>query len=307
MQMEAEIGWRERPLDKHGTESARHCCATSARAPGNFSEKAMKVAVLQYDPRYLETDSNLDAVESMLGGIRADLIVLPELFATGYFFRSAGDLESVAEPVPEGKTVERLVRWAREHQTAVVAGLPELCAGKYFNSAVVVDPTGYRGRYRKLHLYYEENLLFAPGNVGLPVFDMMDGNGSAYRLGVMICFDWIYPEVARTLALEGADIIAHPSNLVRKDCPRAMPIRALENHVFTATANRIGRESKGDEQLEFIGQSLICGPNGDVLASLDRHQVGISMAELDAHASRDKRITAQNTLLADRRADAYVL
>ncbi|MBT8399458.1 MAG: acyltransferase [Rhodothermia bacterium] len=267
----------------------------------------MKVAVLQYRPEFLAVDANLDTVEEMLSEVDADLVVLPELFATGYFFRSTADAQSVSEPVPGGKTTDRMVEWAREGKYIVVGGLVEECSGRLFNSAAIVGPDGYVGRYRKLHLYYEEKLHFEQGNLGLPVFAVVDRSGQPYTLGVMICFDWYYPEASRTLALEGADIIAHPANLVRPDCPRAMPIRALENHLFTATANRIGAESVGNRTLTFIGQSEVCSPAGQVLVSMTRDEAGVAVVELDPAESRDRRVTDHNDLLADRRTDAYVL
>jgi predicted amidohydrolase len=267
----------------------------------------MRVAALQYNPAYLDVDENLNAVEAAVASLDTDLLVLPELFATGYFFRSRADLDTVAEEIPGGKTTQRLSKWAHDLDCTIVAGLPEYTDKGLYNSAVVVDKSGYRGTYRKLHLYYQENLHFLPGDLGLPVFDQIAGSGSKFKLGVMICFDWYYPEVARSLALLGADIIAHPSNLVRRDCPRAMPIRALENHVFTITANRIGREVAGNEELEFIGQSLVCDPFGDVVQQLSRHETATLNAEIDPATARDRRITVHNDLFVDRRTDSYHL
>ena len=265
----------------------------------------MHLALLQYAPRYLEVAHNLDQVEALLENADADLVVLPELFATGYFFKSQGDLARVAEPVPEGPTTQRLLRWARTSGATFVAGLAEQADGRFYNSAVVAGPEGAVRVYRKVHLFYEEKLCFTPGDLGFPVFDVRDRAGAAYRLGVMICFDWYFPEAARSLALGGADVIAHPSNLVRKDCPRSMPIRALENHVFTATANRVGQESNGEETLTFIGQSLICDPEGDVLAQAGREETSLTRAAFDPVFARDRQITAHNHLFADRRPEAY--
>ena len=267
----------------------------------------MRVAVLQHLPQYLAVDANLDAVDRMLSGIDADLVVLPEFFATGYFFHSTEDARSVAEALPGGRTTDRMIDWARRSGAVIVGGLVEICSDRLYNSAAIVGPEGPVGRYRKLHLYFEEKIHFEPGNLGLQVFDVTDRAGNAYRLGVMICFDWYYPEAARTLALAGADVIAHPANLVRRDCPRAMPVRALENHVFTATADRVGTESKSGETLSFIGQSRICSPRGEVLAELGTDETGVAVAEIDAADARARRITEHNDLFADRRVDAYIL
>ncbi|MFO0767873.1 MAG: nitrilase-related carbon-nitrogen hydrolase [Nitrospiraceae bacterium] len=101
------------------------------------------------------------------------------------------------------------------------------------------------GCYRKTHLFFEETLFFDPGDSGFQVWDV----GGA-KVGVMICFDWFYPESARTLALMGADIIAHPSNLVLPHCPDSMVTRCLENRVFSITANRIGRARLGAARID---------------------------------------------------------
>lgn len=265
----------------------------------------MNVAYLQYEPAYLDVEANLDRVDALLEGLDADLVVLPELFASGYYFRSPEDARSVAEPVPGGPTTRRVEAWSTRSGAVFVAGLPEQAGDALYNSAIVATPDGYLGTYRKVHLYFEEKIHFAPGDSGLRVFEVTDRAGVAYRLGVMICYDWYYPESARTLALRGADLIAHPSNLVRPNCPRAMPIRALENHVYTVTANRIGTEHSGGESLTFIGQSEICSPTGEILqrAAVDEEELGV--VALDPLTARDRRTTAHNDLFADRRPDLY--
>lgn len=265
----------------------------------------MTVACVQYNPKYLQVDENLDAVGALIYGIDADLVVLPELFASGYFFRSMDDVRAVAELVPAGPTTRRLQNWAREYGTTIVAGLPERDGDRFYNGSIVVTPSGEVHRYRKVHLFYREKDFFQPGDLGFPVFNLTDRKGNAYRIGVMICFDWYFPESARSLALSGADVIAHPSNLVRKDCPRSMPIRALENHVFTATANRIGAEHNGVEEVSFIGQSLICDPAGQVLASAQQETTEIIFAQIDPHEARNRRITDTNDLFLDRRPEVY--
>ena len=264
----------------------------------------MRAALLQYNPAYLDVKSNLNTVERLLSGVDADLIVLPELFATGYHFRSHDDLRRVAEPA-NGRTFKRLATWARGREAVIVAGWPERDGDVFYNSALAVGPDGLIGVYRKNHLYYREKTFFESGDLGFPVFEVRSRDGVTYRLGIMICFDWYYPEAARTLALLGADVVAHPSNLVRKDCPRAMPIRALENHIYTITANRIGSEEAHGETLEFIGKSLICDPRGEVLYSAGGSEETVGVVEIDPELARDRQITPYNDLLADRRPKAY--
>jgi predicted amidohydrolase len=265
----------------------------------------MIAGTLQFAPEYLEVDSNLKRAEELLSGVEADLLVLPELFTSGYFFRSKDDLRSVAEPIPEGQSTQALKEWAEALETTLVAGLPEQEGENLYNSAVVVRPDGSVETYRKVHLFYEETTLFEPGDRGLRVFDVSTADGETYRLGVMVCFDWYFPEAARTLALRGADVIAHPSNLVLPHCPDSMPIRARENHVFTVTANRYGAEQKGEETLTFIGMSEVCDPSGNILYRDDETGDSVQTVSFDPTKARNRKINDMNDVITDRRPDVY--
>ena len=272
-----------------------------------IAKQNMKAGYLQFAPEYLEVQSNLEKVEELLSGVEADLLVLPELFTSGYFFRSVDDLRAVAEPIPEGRSTQKLREWAGNLEANLVAGLPEQDGDQLYNSAVLVRPDGSVETYRKVHLFYEETILFEPGDRGLQVFDVTTREGDAYRLGVMVCFDWYFPEAARTLALRGADVIAHPSNLVLPHCPDAMPVRARENHVFTITANRYGSEQKGGEELTFIGMSEVCDPGGAILHRADEVGDAVQTVSFDPTEARNRKINDMNDVLADRRPDVYAL
>ncbi|WP_420453901.1 nitrilase-related carbon-nitrogen hydrolase [Rubrivirga sp.] len=265
----------------------------------------MTVACVQTSPTLGAVDANLDAVETAVLGADADLIVLPELFASGYFFESTEQAAALAEEVPGGPTVARLEAWAAATGATIVAGLPERDGDALYNSAVIANSNGWVGTYRKTHLYYEETLHFRPGEGGFRVWTVTDRNRRSYRLGVMVCFDWFFPESARTLALGGADVIAHPSNLVLPHCPAAMPIRALENGVFTATANRVGTETNGRESLTFVGQSRICSPRAEVLATAPVEGEAVIRAEIDPCEARTTALNPYNDRVTDRRPDLY--
>lgn len=228
----------------------------------------------------------------------ADFYVLPELFNTGYNFLEQGELDRVAEET-EGRTFRALAAFAQKSGSYLAYGFAER-ADHIYNSAALIGPDGLIGLYRKVHLFDRENLFFAPGNLGLPVFDLPFG-----KVGMMICFDWIYPESARTLTIKGAQLIAHPSNLVLPYCPDAMVTRCLENKVFAATADRVGVENRGSFDLRFIGRSEIVSPRGEILTRLGTDEAGIVVVSVDLRDADKKKINRYNDLIADRKPDQY--
>lgn len=263
----------------------------------------MRVGYFQFAPAFGEVARNLELVTTRLATVQCDLMVLPELFASGYQFVSKEEVESLAEPVPDGATTKRLIELARDRHMYVVAGLPERQGKVCYNSAVLVGPTGLIGTYRKTHLFFEETLYFTPGDTGFTVWDI----GSA-KVGMLVCFDWLYPEAARTLALKGADILCHPSNLVLPHCPDAMVTRCLENRVFSITANRIGSEERGGkERLTYIGASEVVTPRGRILHRAPRDQEDLTILDIDPAEARNKALNPYNDLLRDRRKDLYEL
>ncbi|PEN15392.1 acyltransferase [Longibacter salinarum] len=266
----------------------------------------MRIACVQCEPEYLEPEANRSKTDALLDDLDADLVVLPELLPSGYFFRSEADVASVVED-ERGPTTAWLHDWAQQLDAVLVAGYPEKDGDALYNSAAIVGPSGLIDTYRKVHLFNEEKRWFEPGDNGFPVHTITTSSGTTYRLGVMICFDWYFPEAARTLALQGADVIAHPSNLVLPHCPNSMPIRARENHVFTITANRYGSETSGDETLDFIGQSSVCDPNGDVLYRGKDEGDEVFTTTIRPHEARNRRINKYNDIFADRRPDMYNL
>ena len=155
-------------------------------------------------------------------------------------------------------------------------------------------------KYRKIHLFYKEKNWFSPGDTDLELFRIDD-----VRIGVIICFDWIFPEATRTLALKGADVICHPSNLLFPYAQNAMLTRSIENRVYTVTANRIGSEDRDGNKYNFTGMSQITSPKMELLmrASENKEEVGIS--EIDVRLSRDKAITSLNDIFEDRRTGFY--
>ena len=263
----------------------------------------MNIGIVQSSPTFGEVEANTAAYLDLIAAHSADLWVLPELFATGYQFLSPAETRTLAEPVPDGLTTQALIAHAARNDCFIVAGLPELDGEIVYNSAVLVGPDGFIARYRKVHLFYEEKINFTPGNLPFAVVDI----GIA-KVGMMVCFDHLFPESARSLAIQGADVICHPANLVLPDlAQRTMSIRALENGVFTVTANRVGTEARGSESLTYTGQSQVIAPNGETLVRLSQDQIEVAVVEVDVAKARDKAITKHNDKLNDRRPDLYRL
>lgn len=263
----------------------------------------MKIGVYQNYPEFGKVEKNVHQAIKDLTNVDADLMVLPELFNTGYQFISKEEVIQLSEEIPYGKTCEALMALARSKNMFLVFGLVEKHNGRLFNSAVLMGPKGFMGSYRKTHLFAEEKYFFEPGDTGFRVFDI-----ESARIGVMICFDWWFPESARVLSLMGADIICHPANLVLPNCQQVMATRALENGVFTATANRVGTEARGAKApLVFTGESQILDHRGNVIIKLKKETPEVSVTDIDEKKARDKSITPLNDRFQDRRPEFYSL
>jgi len=259
----------------------------------------IKVGYVQTSPLFGDKEKNFKQVENLLVDVEADLIVLPELFATGYTFVSKDEAVSLAE-TPKGKTSNFLLNLSKLTGAVIIGGYVEKAGNDIYNSAMIVSNNDVIDSYRKIHLYYKEKLWFSPGDKPLKVYEIND-----IKIGIMICFDWIFPEVARSLALLGADIIAHPANLVLPYCQKAMVTRCLENRVHAVTANRIGQEKRGDDDFKFTGASQITSYNGKVLSSAPSNKKYTDFIEIDIQNSRNKRLNEFNDILKDRRKNLY--
>lgn len=264
----------------------------------------LEVAVIQTSPVFGEIRDNLhDAISCIPPG--CDLAVIPELFASGYQFlnreEALQNAEELGQDCEPGPITSRLTQVAVECGTTIVAGLAEKSGDRLFNSSVLIRPNGSRETYRKVHLFMDEKSIFDPGDLGFPVFE-----ACGTTIGMMICFDWIFPEAARSLALAGARIICHPSNLLLPWCPAAMITRCQENRVFGLTANRVGREARTGQPVEFIGLSQVVSPLGERLDQVPQKKTGTATATIQLTAA-NKLFTPRNNLWDDRRPDQYQL
>lgn len=259
------------------------------------------VSVIQFEVQFGKPEHNRATMEAHIATASAsDLIVLPELAASGYDFPDEASAAALAEPFEDGPTRLLLTRLAAQHNATIIAGYAEQAPAGRYNSAMLIMPDGRAINYRKLHLFNREQRWFLPGDAPAPVVETPAG-----RIGLMICFDWFFPETARSLALRGAQIIAQPANLVLPWCQRAMFARSVENKVFTITANRIGTETQAGRELGFTGQSQILNPRGETLAAAPPDAEAILTAELDPTDADDKTIAELNDLFANRRPEHY--
>ena len=260
----------------------------------------MKVGYIQFKPEFGNIETNLAAMEKLLRKADADLLVLPELANTGYTFAEKEELINLAEPFDSSPTLDALQKIARERSYGIVVGFAESAQDSLFNSAALLRPDGSRELYRKNHLFGAENLFFEKGDIPFQVYDF---NG--VKLGIIVCFDWYFPESIRVLALQGAQIICHPVNFVLPWGQRAMVIRCLENRVFAITANRYGTEMHKGKSFTFTGASQITAPDGSVLAHAPEEGDHMAVVDIDPTITSDKRINKFNDLFESRRTEFY--
>lgn len=262
----------------------------------------IRIAIVQFTPVHGDKHANLQAISALMPENDVDVIVLPELCTTGYFYTSPEELAPLAEGT-EGEAVAFFSSLAVSRRAIIIAGLAERSGQSLYNSVYVFSPEGVKPLvYRKSHLFYKEFMVFRPGDTGFPV---VRDQRLDVSIGIMLCYDWRFPESARSLALDGADIIACPSNLVTDAWMKVMPARAIENKVFVAVANRAGSETKDGETLVFKGRSALYDPWGEAIVQTGPYDDHVLIAEIEPADARDKRFNECNDIFRDRRPDLY--
>jgi predicted amidohydrolase len=257
-----------------------------------------QVAAIQYEPTLGEKENNVRALlrlveEAAQHGAR--LIVVPEMATTGYCWESREEIAPHVEPIP-GPTTARFQELATRYDCYVTLCLPEVDPSTqvYYNSAVLLGPTGIVGTYRKIHSYISEPRWARDGDLGMPVWETPLG-----RLSCLICMDACYFEAARIPALHGADVLLFPTNWLEEKSPSpCWMARAFENGVYLIAANRYGRE----RGVQFSGGSCIINPDGSLQSYRDDGE-GIVYGEVDLRRSRDKQWGSNGENVGDRLAD----
>ncbi|HWN98240.1 MAG TPA: nitrilase-related carbon-nitrogen hydrolase [Blastocatellia bacterium] len=237
------------------------------------------------------------------------IICMQEVFTTPYFCAEQNThwYDSV-EKIPDGPTVKLMQEVARKHSMVIIVPIyEEEITGVYYNTAAVIDADGkYLGKYRKNHIPHTapgfwEKFYFKPGNLGYPTFE------TAYaRIGVYICYDRHFPEGARALGLNGAEIVFNPSatvaGLSEYLWELEQPAHAVANGYFVGAINRVGHEQPWDIG-EFYGKSYFCSPRGKIIAQASRDNDELVVADLNLDEIREVRNIWQ--FYRDRRPETY--
>jgi len=265
------------------------------------------VGLAQIEPRLGRFERNLEACLGRLEEAAAagcDLVVLPECATSGYMFATEDEAARAAEEIP-GPSVEALERACSRLGVHCVAGLLERDGDLLRNTAVLLGPSGLVGRYRKTHLpFLGADRFVTPGDEAPEVYDTSVG-----RIGIEICYELRFPELTRSLALRGAELVVHPTNWptsVRPFADFLTRARAAENHVFLATANRVGREGG----MEFFGRSQVVDPSGTRRVEAGEGGEELLVAEIDPAEAREKDRAIvpgeyEVHLFGDRRPELY--
>jgi beta-ureidopropionase len=240
---------------------------------------------------------------------KTQILCLQELFNGPYFCAEQQERwYELTEPIPDGPTIERMRKLAKKYETAMVVPIYEReMSGVFYNSAAVIDADGrYLGKYRKHHIPhchpgFWEKFYFTPGNSGYLVFDTKFA-----RVGVYICYDRHFPEGARILGLNGAEIVFNPSatvaGLSEYLWELEQPAHAVANGYFVGAINRVGKEAPWNIG-EFYGKSYFCDPRGKIVAQASRDKDEVVVADLDLEEINQVRATWQ--FYRDRRPESY--
>ncbi|MGV9313927.1 nitrilase family protein [Streptomyces sp. NPDC003691] len=266
------------------------------------------VAVCQIAPQVGDPEGNRARIRTAVetaAARGAQVVVLPELAASGYVFTGPEELRSAAEPA-DGETIREWAALAARHGLVVVGGFAELGEdGRVYNAAALVDPAGLRARYRKAHLWDGEKVWgFTPGDGRPPVVDTPYG-----RIGFMVCYDLEFPEWVRLAALDGAELLCGPVNwplYPRPDGERPAEIVRVQagaavNRMFIAVADRTGTERGQD----WLGGSVIVDADGYPLTAPSLGEEAVHTATVDLAEARNKAISDHNDVHADRRPELY--
>ena len=285
---------------------------------GKNTKKIVKIGLIQLanklpteasceEHKIAMTEAHIPYVKEA-GNKKVQMLCFQEIF-TGPYFCPSQDSKwyDLAEPIPDGPTTKLMCEYAKKYNMVIIVPIYELeMAGVYYNTAAVIDADGtYLGKYRKNHIPqvkgFWEKFFFKPGNLGYPIFKTKYGN-----VGVYICYDRHFPDGARCLGLNGAEIVFNPSatvaGLSEYIWKVEQPAHAVANGYFVCAINRVGQEAPWNIG-EFYGSSYVVNPKGQIIAQASRDKNELLICEIDLNEIKEVRDLWQ--FYRDRRPETY--
>lgn len=268
-----------------------------------MTKRRFRAAAVQTLARLGDFDYNIAlATKYVESAVRqgAELVVFPECMDTGYLFDSPAHCRSLAETLSDGPFIQALAALARKHSIYIASGITEWdpAKEKIFNSGIMFDREGdVACHYHKQFLATHDQNWFSFGERGCPVVDTDLG-----RIGLLICFDGRIPEIFRSMAMQGAEVIVDMANFFAMDQADMWgPARSYENGVWLVAATKAGYE----RSIYYPGGSMIVDPKGRVQSKVPYDTHGMAISDIDLDAAADKSIYSTNDKIADRRPDTY--
>ncbi|MCF8304692.1 MAG: carbon-nitrogen hydrolase family protein [Bacteroidales bacterium] len=248
----------------------------------------MQTGFCQFETVPHNPEANLKKIDGLLTGHRFDLMLLPELFTTGYAFKSKEQVAKYAEDLAFGETVRHLSMLAAQAAGYIGGTIIEKEGNHLFNTGILVGPQGLVGKQRKIHLPDYEKRFFEPGRT----IQLIET--PKFKTGFSICFDCWFPEISRILKRKGAQVILHPAAFGGPQSPELIRARSRENHVFTITANHTGTDDFEGEIEHYRGESRLLDPKGENIAIAGKEEKAVTEAIKISAADSNKNMISSN-------------
>jgi predicted amidohydrolase len=255
----------------------------------------MRIGYVQYSPVTGDKEKNLETIRRLLSNVSGDLFVLPEMGLTAYPDATKEKLISHSEKL-DGYLISEITKIAKEANACIIVGMPEIIENNIYNTTVAVGPEGLIASHQKSHLFMEEKNNFTPGT-NKPILFEWRGN----KIGIGVCYDYMFPEFWKKLALNGAQLFCNTANFVSNYGFPMMRARTIENGVYAITTNRTGE----DLTQKYTGGSEIVDNRGNILVKASEENEEVKIVDVDLNKSDDKNWNGINDLVKDRREDLY--
>lgn len=251
----------------------------------------VKITTVQMNVSYKNRAENIATVKTLLDGADSlgDVVLLPELFSTGYLFNEAVEIHLLSESLDDSQTLRDLQTIAAQHDVLIVAGIAERAEDCFYNTLVLVDKNGLKDRYRKIAQTNIDKAYFSRGS------DIVTFEHLGVKFGLAICFDLWFPEIIRQYTEQGVDVLLHPANFGGEQSLHISRARAIENSMFVFTCNRIGSEKADAINGTYCGKSQAISPQGGPLMMCGT-DTEVQTISIDIEGQQDKKVIGVNLL-----------